>query len=238
MIAGDCLKLNPINRNVMRNLIKFIVSFGIVCLPFFSIADCVLDNTTTPNGPINTSPTFLAGQQFLACETNNITAVQVRTITGGNIDLYLVAGNGNAITYGTPYQTFPAQSGGLVTLTLTTPFPVIGGDLYSLAVGNPSTGLDIVFDMEPVGPPQNPALPDGQYSFAYSNTNVLTLNTVGDLVFSVNIVAPPPVVIPPVVPAVTAAAIPTLSQWNLLIFGLLILNLSILFIYRLKGMRL
>ncbi len=217
----------------MKILIKFILFFGIVCLPFFSYADCEIDNTTTPNGAINTTPTFLAGQQFLACETNNIRSIEVNTIAGGNIDLYLVSGNGNAITYGSPYQTFPAQSGGLVTLTLSTPFPVIEGELYALAVGNPIIGLAIVFDMDPVGPPQNPTAPDGQYSFAYSSTNVLTLNTVGDLVFSVNIVAPA-VIVPPVIPAVIAASIPTLSQWSLLIFGLLILNLSILFIYRLK----
>lgn len=222
----------------MKILIKFILFFGIISFPFYSFADCILDNTTTPNGAINTTPTFLAGQQFLACETNNIASVQVRTIAGGNIDLYLVNGNGNAITYSTPYQTFPAQLGGLVTLTLTTPFPVVEGNLYSLAVGDPNNGLAIVFDMEPVGPPKNPSVPDGQYSFAYSNTDVLTLNTVGDLVFSVNIIAPPPVVVPPVIPPVVVASIPTLSQWSLLIFGLLILNLNILLIYRLKKGRL
>ena len=210
----------------MTFLIRLIIILSIVLLPLYTYATCKVDNTATPNGSVNTMTNFLAGQQFLACETNDLLSVQVQTVSGGTIDLYLVAGDGNAINYGTPYQTFSAQPSGLVTLNLTNPFSVTSGNLYSFAIGNPVTGLDVVFDMTPVGAPVNPGIPDGQHAFSYSDAGVLSLSTASDLVFGINIG------VPVVVAAISP--IPTMSQWGLVIFGLLIMNLGVFFVYRIE----
>jgi hypothetical protein len=169
----------------------------------------------TPNGPSNIG-TSLAGQQFIACETGTITSVKVNT-SGGDIELYLVKGDGTAIDYAQPYQKFMGQNAGLVELTLNQPFSVEHNQKYALAIGNVA---NVIFDMNPVGPPANNALPDGQFSFEFTNTGNLNLVTASDLVFAVNIRS--------------LTIIPTLSQWSLIILCLLIINIGLFKLKQLK----
>ena len=199
------------------------VSTLFILIPFFTYlpmsiyANCVIDNTKNIGGvvPIGTS---IAGQQFLACETGYITSVQVST-SGGDIALYLVEGDGSSINIGNPYQVFPSQPAGLVTLNLEIPFATVDKEECALAIGNVA---NVTFDGLPVGLPENPDVPNGQFSFEITNGNVFTEIFSSDLVFGVSI-APP--IIPPAI-----IVIPSLSAWGIFIFGLLILNLGLFFV--------
>lgn len=189
----------------------FILIFSSL-IPFVGFADCTLNNTQNPNGN-NLIGASLAGQQFFACQTGNITSIQIQT-SGGDIDLYLVKGNGSSITIGNTYEVFPSQPAGLVTLNLTIPFATTAGEEYAFAIGNVT---EVTFDNLPVGVPKDPSVPNGGFSFEITNANVFSEIFLSDLVFGVQIASPPPVPV-----------IPSLSSWGLLILGLLILNLSLL----------
>jgi len=211
----------------MNFFFQLVLIIGLLVPSLNIYADCVLDNTTTPNGIITPMTTIL-GQQFLSCETGNINAIQVQT-SGGDIDLYLVGDNGSAVTPGTPYQSFTGQAAGLITLNLSTPFPVVNGNLYAFAIGSSTGGFGVFFDLNPTaGFMRVPSAPDGQFHFTMSNTGTFTENNASDLVFGVNIVSPVP---PPPDPGVF---IPTMSQWGLIILGLLILNLSLISLLQLN----
>jgi len=200
----------------MRFSIQLFVLLTFCLLPFITYAsDCLINNTTTPNGATAIG-TNLAGQQFIACETGTISTIQVNT-SGGDLHLYLVAGDGTTITYGSPYQVFTGQAAGLITLTLNTPFQVQKGALNSFAIGNVT---EVIFDMDEVGPPANDTDPDGRFAFQMTNAGAFSEIQASDLVFGVQINATP-------IPVPVSTPIPTLAQWGLLIFGLLILNLSL-----------
>lgn len=199
----------------MRPLILILLLF---VLPRFNYANsCSVDNTQTPNGP-TVIGNALAGQQFIACDTGQITSIQINT-SGGDIHLYLAAGNGATIPLGTPYQIFPGQPSGLVNLPLSQPFLVDKGALYALAIGNVT---EVIFDNTPIGLPANDIDPNGRFSFEIvNNAGVQTFREIpaSDLVFGVQINPIP-------------APIPTLSQWGLLIFGLVLLNLGLIKIHQ------
>lgn len=199
---------------------KLSTSCILICLlyilPANVYANCFVDNTKNIGGANNLNNS-LAGQQFIACTTGNITEVQVHT-SGGTIELYLVNGDGSNIIMGSPYQSYTSQPAGLVSLKLATPFPVDDQNKYALAIGNVTS---VTFDSSPVGLPANSSLDNGQFAFEVSLGNVFNELFVSDLVFGVVITAP--------IPA-TLQVIPSLSSWGLLIFCLLILNLSLLFL--------
>lgn len=194
----------------------FILLFSLI-FQLTVYGNCLVDNTKNPDGetPIGTS---LAGQQFLACQTGSITAIQVQT-SGGDIALYLVEGNGSSIIVGNPYQVFPSQPAGLVTLNLEVPFATTTEEEYAFAIGNVT---NVTFDQFPVGVPKDPNAPNGAFSFEITSSNVFTEIFQSDLVFGVHITPPP-------APA-TIMPIPALSTWGLMILGLLIVNLGVLFL--------
>ena len=205
----------------MQRLRLFILFSLLSILPLALWGNCTLDNTTTPNGDLSLM-TSLVGQQFIACETGFVTEIQIRTDGIGNIDLYIADGDGSAITYGSPRQTITPTAAGLITLTLNQPYPVNQGDLYAFAIGGVS---QITFDNVPFGNIRDNTVPDGQFSFTISNTNVFAEEIANDLLFKIEFQAPTQSV---------TTAIPTFSQWSLLLFGLLVLNLSLTFVLKLE----
>ncbi len=206
----------------MEFLIRLMICVFFIFSPMIIQANCVIDNTTNPNGETLLGSS-LAGQQFIACETGNISNIQVST-SGGDIDLYLVEEDGEDITYGMPYQTFTSQPAGLVTLALRTPFSVIEDELYALAIGNVTS---VTFDSIPMGLPEDSSIPDGQFSFELTDSGDHIVVSASDLVFGVTIMSPP---VTPITPAIPV--IPSLSQWGLIILGLMMLNLGLFFICR------
>ena len=160
----------------MRNWYSSIICF-LLCLVGITVnaavVECSIENANDPNGgfPFGTD---LVGQQFLACDDGFIESIEVQT-SGGNLDLYLVTGNGSAITYGVPLQSFSGTPSGLVKLELTNPFPVNDGQLYAFAIGGMST---ITLDMSPTsGTTPDPTVPDGQFLFLIDNGNNCLLYT-------------------------------------------------------------
>ena len=130
----------------------------------------------------------------------------------GDVELWLDVDPGNGTTIpGASYETFtvtPANIIGVVTINLSTPFPVINGTLYRLEI-SPVLGL---------------VRPDASSIDVYSGGDYTANGNyiVGsDLAFQATIATP-----------VVNNPIPTLSQWGLLIFGLLILNLSTFLVQR------
>lgn len=155
------------------------------------------------------------GQSFTACLSGNITSISIRTddnnTYAGSVNLWIVPGtpaNGAAFPGFPVYQTFNVAAGGnIVTINLNTPFPVVAGDVYSIGFGRPTAGADF-FRVN--------------VSTVNSYFGGLALGTGGpnataDINFSVTIVD---------------TSIPTLSQWGLIIFGLLVLNLGLVFVYK------
>jgi len=207
-----------VKKSYMKILIQVILQVFIFSLPVSIYADCTIDNTKNPSGTTLLGSS-LAGQQFIACETGTITSIQVKT-SGGNVELYLIEGDGEDIVYGVPYQKFSNQASGLITLDLTVPFPISIDSLYAFAVG----GVDsVTFDMQPVGFPARPDLPNGQFSFEITDQNDFDEIVPSDLVFGITSISLPP-------PPRVVSLVPTLSTWSLLIFGLLLLNLSLILI--------
>lgn len=201
-----------------------------ILLPFTSQADtCMTDNTdglTSMMSTITVPSGGLIGQQFIACETGSLTAINVNidfaAASGiGNLDLYLVSGNGSTIVSGSPLKTFTGVSEGFITLNLAEgEFEVTEGTLYAFAVGG--LNMDVVtFDDSPVGGPPDPSVANGHFVFFFSG-GVFQENPASDLFFSTSVSFTPPVVEP----------IPTMSEWGLLIFGLLVLNLGVFGIRR------
>lgn len=202
----------------------FFIVFITIFLPYSSqAATCNVDNTISPNGPLSIPAGAIFGQQFIACETGTIDAIKVQikfqTAVGGAVDLYLVEGNGSTITVGSPLKTFAGQTDGLLTLTLDpSSFSVTQGNAYAFGIG----GADIdqvTLDMSPVGAPANPDLPNGLFAFGIIG-GTFSEQMPSDLLFAVSVNFTPP------------APIPTMSEWGLMIFGLVVLNLGVLGIRR------
>lgn len=201
----------------MKCYLPLIVLLIILLGTPYLFATCTIDNTANPDDVLVSLNNSLAGQQFVACETNSITALQVNT-SGGDIQLYLAKWKGTtstAITIEQPNQIFLNQPAGLITLELAIPFPVIKDEIYAFALGNIAA---ITFEDLP-----NSIDPAIGSSFEVNNLNTILVNPgTSALIFGVT-VAPQ---------LVAMATIPSMGQWALFIFGLLILNLSLILLNR------
>lgn len=161
------------------------------------------------------------GQTFKATSTGNITTIAIK-MNGSNgytgtLQMWLAAdpGDGNKIG-GTPYQTAgitASNQAGVVTFNMTTPFPVTNGTLYRMEFDPAGAGV-ASFDASDTG-----TYADG---IGTDNGNYDTFDN-RDLNFSITISAP-----------VASIVVPTFSQWSLIVFGLLIVNLGLFWMYRLK----
>lgn len=158
------------------------------------------------------------GQSFVACSSGTITAISFRTDNNntfnGTGNLWITTGvpaNGLVIAALPVYQVFNISPGGtIITINLNTPFPVVAGNLYSFAFGSQTGAGNFVLDV-------NDNAPNGPYTDGLGIFNAGQFANV-DLNFSITIAPGNP--------------IPTLSQWGLIIFGLLVLNLGLVFVYK------
>lgn len=205
----------------MRHFLQtFLLTFLVPALSYANTT-CTIDNAMNPNGPLTVMPAnALVGQQFVACETGSIITIKInvkfKTAAGGAVDLYLATGNGSTIQAGSPLMTFSGLSDGMQTFTLNKgQFLVQKGGRYAFAVGGAQID-QVTLDMTPVGTPANPNLPDGLFSFSI-NGGTFSEQMPSDLFFAVGI---------------DFSIVPTMSQWGLMIFGLLTLNLGVFFIRR------
>ncbi|MBB5746874.1 IPTL-CTERM sorting domain-containing protein [Brevundimonas variabilis] len=154
------------------------------------------------------SQTFV-GQSFTATVTGTVTQIRVAASASSatTIRLYNGTGTGQAGGPGTPLysqagvnlaNTTPARN----TVTLSTPLPIVAGNVYSFAFDQASlTG-------------GGPVYPGGM-AFIAGTTDPGTI----DLNFEVVQVAAP-------------APVPTLSEWALILFGLILAGSAAFYIQR------
>ena len=177
---------------------------------------------TEQNSRSDAQVNFPDGQTFVATSTGTITAITIKMNAGnsytGGMTLWLGVepGDGNKIG-GTPYQTFTidvAKVTGITTINLATPFSVIQGNTYRMEFA-PVGATNAAFDANDITlSPMLEAYSDGVRT---DNGNYTTNR---DFNFSITIEH--------------VQDIPTFSQWSLLVFSLLILNLGLSLIYHFK----
>lgn len=108
---------------------------------------------------------------------------------------------------------------GVVIINLTPHFPVVNGNLYRMQFGQVGAGSARIDANFGFGGADTYIGGVGVEASNYDNT--ANLGSEADMNFSFGITpAPPP----------TTAPIPTMSQWGLLSFGLLIMNISVFFV--------
>ena len=204
-------------------LTKILSIFSCLCLSIsLQAATCSLNNATDLSGalmPMN----GIIGQQFIACETGTINSITVNT-SGGDVHLYLAAGNGSTITAGDIFESFPSQSGGVITLQLSKPFPVQEKMQYAFGIMGPTM---VRLDAMPTGLPANTTDADGLFLFGIDGGGTFSEVEVSDLFFALTIEFTPIELA-----SVELTSIPTMSEWGMLIFGLLVLNMALFFIRR------
>ena len=165
---------------------------------------------------------FPDGQTFKATSTSKISAISIKMNAGngyvGMVSIWLGVepGNGNKIG-GAAYQTFDitaANQAGIVTINLNVPFPITTGNTYRMEFA-PLGGGNMAVDANDITiAPTMESYADGM------RTDNGNYETNRDLNFSLTLT--------------TQKIIPTFSQWTLLIFSLLILNLGIFFTWQMK----
>lgn len=178
------------------------------------------DNQGTDGANINAA--FSIGQSFTPTTNGNITSISIKLIdtnlNTGDISLQLGMDPGpNAIiplanpSNATATVTASNQTG-IVTFDLSAnPFPVTSGTLYRMqfhSKTNTTNASIIKLDMGSPSTYSGGSVHDG---FVFTSGF--------DLNFSITI-SPPS----------NSTPIPTLSQWSLLIFGLLVLNVGLVFV--------
>lgn len=201
----------------INNLLSFLALLLLVFATQQLSATCTIDNTGMPQAnlfPVGSSLVgTISGQSFTACESNKLVSIQIET-SGGDIDLYLVKGNSGALNGSPVYQTYSNMPNGIITLTLATPLDVYSGELISFGIEGPAQiRLDINPTMAPVGRVEE--------ILFFINGGTITPQPASDMFFKATIATPAQPAQP---------LIPTMSQWGLMIFGLLILNLGAIFI--------
>ncbi|MBB5747411.1 IPTL-CTERM sorting domain-containing protein [Brevundimonas variabilis] len=150
------------------------------------------------------------GQTFVATVTGNVTQIAVRpgtSVSGDTLRVYNggCGACGAAISTQTVNTTAAADDAApLQTITLSTPFPVVAGNNYSFVFN--STRLRVSTT--------NTYL-NGAHVFGFTG-----IAPAYDVAFQVTQVIPPPV------------AVPTLSEWAMILFGLALAGAASLLISR------
>ena len=215
-------KLLPINQTKMKRLSVFLLFILFLTPNSVVFGDCVVHGRDGQDSQFFTSQNNHLGQTFVACQTGTITSIDLTLFTpSSDYNFWIGTPTGASLT-GVPYETFSVSSAaGPVTVNLTTPFPVTQGTTYEFQINNTST----LFSYQRFGAVGAPS--EGDYFCGYRTSDGSI--TDADLDFGINIIgtgdnfictrafnAPEPV--------------PTLSQWSLLILGLLLLNLGLILI--------
>ena len=193
-------------------LVVIVLSFSCINSTFLS-AQCTinqLDGETNLIGIPPDSP-IRAAQSFTACQDGQITTISLNlagTFTG-TFDLYLGIhpGNSDQLTSAPIATTTSDGISPVITFDIPTPFPVSDdGTLYIFEVDlRSNSGIDFGWV---VSLTNTSDYPDGE-AFRFNDR---------DLDFEIEIA-----------PIAIMNPVPTMSQWGLIIFGLLIVNLSLIF---------
>lgn len=87
------------------------------------------------HGVVGGSVGYRVGQSFTSPSNGIITSISFVTTSTGAWNLYLGLNPGDGIKIpGAPYQTFNVTTGGVVTISLTTPFSITSGSVYRFEV--------------------------------------------------------------------------------------------------------
>lgn len=152
------------------------------------------------------------GQSFTATLTGTVTQIQVRPRSTATVTMrfYNGAGSGTTGSVGTPASSQTvnlvdtgSDTSGFQTIVLDTPLPVTAGQQYAFAISVPLVSF--------AGSSTNSYAP-GSRLFAYNSP--LT----DDLVFTVTEVA--------------AVPVPTMSEWAMILLGMMLAGGAALFIQR------
>lgn len=154
------------------------------------------------------------GQTFLPCGEGEITSISLNFGIGsqaGTYELYIAPEPGDGV--GLPAtavasftQSATLTSNTIFTFNLTTPFPVVTGTTYRFTVANTGGSFVPLF--------QNTSDYSGGVATNFNDNYSSTI----DLDFQLNMT--------------TVAPIPTMNEWGLLAFGLLVMNLGVYFVRR------
>ncbi|MEM6320457.1 MAG: IPTL-CTERM sorting domain-containing protein [Bacteroidota bacterium] len=202
--------------------------FGLFSSLHSSHAQCFEPVSMIPAGvgslPNAGSPNPQVGSSFIACNDGAVMSLAINFAASnvGNAAANLIfrdvamAGRNVAGTTQEYIQVINVSGGGgIQTFTLTTPYPVKGGETYAWLIETP-TAFEISTS---TGNGAN-LYPNGG---AMNNAAFVTPSPLIDLVFQVEIAASE---------SESNTPIPTMSQWGLLIFALLIMNLSVFYVQR------
>ncbi|MEZ4885319.1 MAG: IPTL-CTERM sorting domain-containing protein [Chitinophagales bacterium] len=205
---------------------KYIFTIVLFCSALFCSSDlnaqCTVHGVDGGNTSFGLVVGEVLGQSFQACQSGEITSITIVNegnpifpSPSGTHELRIAAITAPPIAViGDPvYQTFDTAGGTsdeTVTITLNTPFPVTAGNDYAFDI-TPGGDLSITAQQLPSDEPSG---------IAYVIFGSFAQFTSHDLDFGVAISAA----------AGPAAAIPTLSQWGLIILALLLMTAGTLYL--------
>lgn len=191
-------------KNIKNYLFLLFVT-GFLFIGQTGYGQCTISQQTNN---IAFTSTQIFGQSFTACQTGQITSIEVdffQLPTGGTVDLQIQAGLGTI----TPnYTQLITPVLGTNTITLTTPFSVQNGQTYSFSFVGPGHALQGTL---------SDAYPGG-VRFIENSGSVIPIPS-QELVFEVTI-APPP------------TTVPTLSQWGLILLALGMVSIGTVVMWR------
>lgn len=180
-----------------------------------SLIEQTTKNSTSPTTPVDASN--IIGQSFIACRTGQLNTITINVtlpsgVTEAKTRLSVAAGSTtNSGVLHT--QAITINASGEVVIDLTKPVKVENNQTYTFFVGGTGDSFGIAISS---------TLGDRYTSGTIIRNNIPLTTT--DLFFKLSLGAIPVV-------AVTAP-IPTMSQWGLIVFALLILNFAIFYIQR------
>ncbi len=205
------------NTSILQYLgVSLFFSFFLFCLPTtYSAAHCTVsynDSGSMGSGVIDNG--HRQGQSFIACATGTITSISLPvntgTATASGHELRIAAGTTTSALTSPVLATFNTAGGAeTITIPLPTPFPVIGGQTYTLEYQSAATNIVVVGC-------NACDYPDGNRYFAIPG-GAFVSQPAFDMIFSVTIATAP-------------SSIPTLSEWGLIILALLLMTFGTLYL--------
>lgn len=198
----------------------------------FLLADCVVKNDLPTDGSIHINGGETVGQTFKACQDGELTSLTLFFDDGGSSSLgaiedvliKITAGDNLATAIEVAKFTRPSQNRDLeITIDFHTPFVIRNGQTYTWFLINPEDNGrshdDIYLKYTATDPGVGGVgiVPHSSSSSSLIGTSAGRMNIFFNFAINHNTVLAP---------------IPTMSQWGLVIFGLLILNLGVVFLYQ------
>lgn len=195
----------------------FILLVTIFTVPSFVIAQC---NIIQPESSMTLTVDAIEeiGQSFTACNGGAIETIEVMisNLSMATINLELkIATGGNTTTGVFHTQMVTTSTSGMLKIPISKEIPLTKDQVYTFSLIGTSGSGSIDYAMG-IG---------DTYAGGNALRNNVVFNT-SDLEFGVFIGAEPA--------AAAVAPIPTMNQWGLFIFGLLLVNIGVMFIQHLQ----